>query len=161
MESTRRFLQKNIMCVMGDGKERNISDMKEGLEAIEGFKYGKDYREGHLAGCLRVLITNRELEKTGRGVYRLNRAAQELSLENILDMDIELESNEQRETCLEQMKKETLTAIERQYHSLVKRMDAVSLSSLSPMDFENVKQLSELKENLKKLLVKYGRILPQ
>ncbi len=76
-------------------------------------------------------------------------------------MDIELESNEQRETCLEQMKQETLTAIERQYHSLVKRMDAVSLSSLSPMDFENVKQLSELKENLKKLLVKYGRILPQ
>lgn len=158
MESTSRILQKKIMNIMYDGEKRDISDIKEALDTKEQFKYGEDYREGHLAGVLRVLVTNKELEKAERGVYRLHRMAQ-VPIEDILDMSIELDSDYQETTCLGQVERETLAALERQYHSLVERMDTVALSSLSPADFESVRKLSELKEDLKRFLMKYGKTL--
>ncbi len=157
MESTSRVLQRKIMNIMNDGEKRDISDIKESLAVKEDFKYGEDYREGHLAGVLRVLVTNKDLEKEERGVYRLNELTHGPVIEDILNMDIDLEPDNRGMSCLEEMKQETLTVLERQYHSLVGRMDAVSLSSLSPSDFESVRQLSELKEDLKQILLKYGR----
>ena len=90
-------------------------------------------------------------------MYRLNELTHGPVIEDILNMDIDLEPDNRGMSCLEEMKQETLTVLERQYHSLVGRMDAVSLSSLSPSDFESVRQLSELKEDLKQILLKYGR----
>lgn len=157
MESTSKILQRKIMSVMRDGEKRDISDIKESLAAKEDFKYGEDYREGHLAGVLRVLVTNKDLEKTERGVYRLNGLTHSLFMGDILDMEIEFESDNQGTAYLEQMKRETLSVLEQQYHSLVGRMDAISLSSLSPSDFESVRKLSELKEDLQQILQKYDR----
>lgn len=159
MESTSRILQRKIKNIMYDGEKRDISDIKEALDTKENFKYGEDYREGHLAGVLRVLVTNKDLEKTERGVYRLSKTARGPVIDDILDMDIGIELDNEGTSCLWRTEKETLTDLERQYHSLVGRMDAVALSSLSPSDFESVKRLSELKEDLKRLLMKYGRTL--
>lgn len=164
MGSVSSELRKNIMCVMKDEKERNISELKTDLTAEQGFEYGRDYGEGHLAGILRVLTTNKELEKTGRGRYRLykkeRRQVSMTDMDYMLNLFIEDHENEQQETVLAELNRRTLINLEEQYKDLVKRMDAVALSSLSSADFESLKQLSEVKEDLKTLLMKYGRMTP-
>lgn len=158
MATVSKVLQKKIMELMIDQNSRDIPGIKEDLARKKDFVYGRDYREGHLAGVLRVLASNGELEKVERGVYRLGQTGR-LPFAGV--QRTEKEENDREllaagEASLEQIWQEALFSLEAQYQSLVARMDAVAMSSLTPADFEYVKRLSELKEELKDILMRHG-----
>lgn len=165
MATVSKNLQKNIMEIMSDGESRDIPKIKEDLTQKKKFVYGKDYRDGHLAGVLRVMTTGGDLEKVERGVYRMNRVWRpvpaEKQAENVTAQGNKLEKNTvpvfSEKASLEQIWKETLVSLETQYCILVSRMDAIAMSSLTRADFESIKELSELKEELKEILVRHGR----
>lgn len=153
-----KVLQNKIMNVMGDGITRDISSLKKELAEREEFEYGKDYKEGHLAGVLRGLAGNGELDKIERGVYRLGRKESLMSVE-MQKMRNAAEKSEglgcQTETPLEKLREETIASLEKEYNNLVASMSGIMISSLNPADFENTKQLLELREGLKKILNQY------
>lgn len=159
MATVSKILQKKIMELMMDQNSRDIPGIKEDLARKKDFVYKRDYREGHLAGVLRVLSSNGELEKVERGVYTLGRTGRQPFTRPQRTEMAEEDSQElltAGEASLEQIWQEALFSLEAQYQSLVARMDAVAMSSLTPADFEYVKKLSELKEELKGVLMRYG-----
>lgn len=154
MATVSKNLQRKIMELMitNNGESMDIPKIKEDLTRKKDFVYERDYGEGHLAGVLRVLVSNGELEKVERGVYRRNRA----TLEQPHAEGVSLEQPLAGEASLEQIWQEAILALDAQYQSLLARMDAVAISSLTPGDLEAVKRLSGLKEELRNLLIRQG-----
>lgn len=156
MESVSAKLRKKVINIMGDGMARDISDIKQALEEREGFRYEEDYREGHLAGCMRKLKISGQLRLVERGIYQLavNPQESERMNDNV--------SNESESSVLlpKEMRTKVSLELRRQYEELLRYMNEVTLSSLDADDFEDARFLLELKSSMKKLLEQHHIILP-
>ena len=51
-ESVSSILQRKILEIMADGKERSVAEIKEALKNQKSLIYKKDFTEGHLSGSL-------------------------------------------------------------------------------------------------------------
>lgn len=156
MGSVSAVLRKKVVNVMEDGAARDISDIKLALEEKENFRYGEDYREGHLAGCMRVLKNSGQLQLVERGVYRLPRNQQEVEQ---MAESVRIGS-ERTSLPLSEMRTKISLELRRQYEEFLQYMDDVTLSSLNADDFEDAKFLLELKSSMKKFLEQNHIILP-
>lgn len=178
MESTSAILRRAIIRAMEDGKERDVSEIKEMVREKCGLTYGVDYQEGHIAGSLRVLKNSGKLQLQGRGRYRCFQEEEKAAIEHTQENEF-MEPDKLTETCnyscrvgrpvseIKQSDRENVLvssgrlvmemyqSFEAQYHYLMEQlclMGTISVLDLTDEELENVRRLIKYRVGLEEIL---------
>lgn len=166
------------MHAMKDGKERDVSEIKETVKEKCGLTYGVDYQEGHIAGSLRVLKNSGKLQLQGRGRYRYFQEEEKASIRYTQGKE-SMAPDKLAEPCnysyrvsqpegeAQQSDRENALALsgrlvlemyhsfETQYHYLIEqlsRMGTISVLDLTDEELENVRRLIKYRVRLEEIL---------
>lgn len=131
-------LRKGVSDIMKDGARRNLTEIKEKLLTEKNAKYGEDFTEGQLAGIMRGLRIDGELEAVERGIYQRPG----------------VEEAHEEKTMIQETRERAHSMMVQQCNYINQQLEKIKVSEMSVEDFENAKYLVEVKENLEKMLQK-------
>lgn len=152
--STSDITKTLIMEMMEDRQERSLLQIREAL-AENGWIYGEDYQQSHLAGVMNELVKKGELQRTGRGVYSKTKTVPGYT-------DWEISRSESREKDagenaeMERIKNALLPDMKNLYEKICKEFDENTLNSIETLDdLEKIRGLLGLKTRLKEMITVY------
>ena len=166
-ESVSSILQRKILEIMADGKERSVAEIKEALKNQKSLIYKKDFTEGHLSGSLLVMKKSGKLHQRTRGTYWFcgnpqAEASEGKNTANSEDREGSRGSDASAGSAKEyrmkeefgNLKKEILDCFQKEYERLVRCLNASSVGTLNMEEFKKAGELLELKNDLGEILKK-------
>lgn len=152
--STSDITKTLIMEMMGDHQERSLLQIREAL-AENGWIYGEDYQQSHLAGVMNELVKKRELQRNGRGVYSKTKTVPGYTdWETSRSESRERDAGENEE--MERIKNALLPDMKKLYEKICKEFDENTLNSIETLDdLEKIRGLLGVKTKLKEIITVY------